>query len=106
MRRLIIFVAFSVASVVPSVFAEDKPKQEPLPPPRRVDPLPEPTPVVVVPFVPVSAYAVWDLYAPDRRGVFKPRVIATPYGAFYPLTGQPYPWTTTNMRNYMPYATD
>ena len=54
----------------------------------------------------VSAYAVWDYYAVDRSGNFRTRVIATPYGAFYPLTGRPYPWTTTNPRNYMPKVTD
>jgi hypothetical protein len=54
----------------------------------------------------VSAYAVWDLYGVDRQGRFKPRVISTPYGAYYPLTGKPYPWTSTNMRAVMPYAID
>lgn len=112
MRRLIYLVLFIMVSVAPSAFADDKPKEEPLPPPRRIDPAPQPAPatapapVYVVPYAPVSAYAVWDYYAVDRSGYFKPRVIATPYGAFYPLTGKPYPWTTTNMRNYMPYATD
>lgn len=79
---------------------------EPLPPPRPVEAAPVPAPVVLYPIYRVSAYAVWDHYGVDRNGYFKPRVIATPAGAFYSYTGKPYPWTSTNSRNYMPYATD
>ncbi len=79
---------------------------EPLPPPRKEPVEIKPAPVIVYPHVRVSAYAVWDHYAVDRNGFFRPRVIDTPYGAFYSYTGKPYPWTTTNSRNYMPYAAD
>lgn len=78
-----------------------------LPPPRVIpaEPAPVPAPVIVA-YPRVSAYAVWDLYAVDHRGAFKPRVISTPYGAFYPLTGKPYPWVSTNARFIMPYVSE
>jgi hypothetical protein len=79
---------------------------EPLPPPRRVEPAPAPAPVVIYPYYRVSAYAVWDHYAVDRQGFFRLRVIDTPTGAFYSYNGKPYPWTTTHSRDYMPRATD
>jgi hypothetical protein len=103
--RSLVCLAVILTTVATSALADDKPK-EPLPAPRRADPAPEPLPIVITPYRPVSAYAVWDYYAVDRNGYFKPRVIASPYGAYYPLTGKPYPFTTTNMRNYMPYVTD
>ena len=76
-----------------------------LPPPRIVPVEPAPVPLIVA-HPRISAYAVWDLYAVDHRGAFKPRVISTPYGAFYPLTGKPYPWVSTNARFIMPYVSD
>ena len=108
MRRIVYVAVLTLLSAVAPAPGDEKPKEQPLPPPREVQPapIPAPAPVVILPYQPVSAYAVWDYYAVDRNGYFKPRVIATPYGAYYPLTGKPYPWTTTNMRNYMPYATD
>ena len=59
-----------------------------------------------MPYYRVSAYAVWDYYAVDRRGSFRPRIIDTPYGAFRAFDGKPYPWVTTNARYLMPYAWD
>ena len=79
---------------------------EPLPPPRRIEPAPAPAPVVIYPIYRVSAYAVWDHYAVDRGGYFRLRVIDTPAGAFYSYNGKPFPWTTTHSRDYMPYASD
>jgi hypothetical protein len=94
----------SLLPTLPTVRADDRP--DALPPPRVVPGQVAPAPMVVMPIYRVSQYAVWDYYAVDRGGYFKPRVIATPYGAFYPLTGRPYPWTTTHQREYMPYAMD
>jgi hypothetical protein len=85
--------------------AEPPATELPAPRPAPAQVVPAPEPVFLVPKR-VSAYAVWDLYAPDRQGRFKPRVFSTPYGAFYPLTGQPYPWVPTNARAIMPYAID
>lgn len=76
------------------------------PPEVAPAPRPAPQPAVLVPMPKVSKYAVWNYYEVDRQGFFRTRVIDTPYGAFYPLTGKTYPWTSTNARNYMPYAKD
>ena len=75
---------------------------DPLPPPRKIEQAP--APVVFVPYYRVSAYAVWQHYGVDRSGYFRPRVVDTPFGAYYSATGKPYPWTTTNPRNFMPKA--
>jgi hypothetical protein len=89
-----------------SVWAEaDEPQRaEPLPPPRAVDP-----PVIILPeppvFFPVGR-DIWQLYAVDRTGRFRPRVAYTPSASFYVYNYLPYPWTTTRQLEWMPYATD
>ncbi len=60
--------------------------------------LPKPR-VHVAPLYPVSPFFAADpywrarLYAPDRFGQLRPRVILGPHGAYWPLTGEPYPFT-------------
>jgi hypothetical protein len=61
-----------------------------------------PRPRVVVPLVRTielhhgpDPYWRMRLYAPDRYGYLRPRVIYAPGGAYYPLTGEPYPHTPT-----------
>jgi hypothetical protein len=53
-------------------------------------------------FIRASQYAIWDHYAVDRYGAFRPRVADTPFGAFYTFDGRPYPWVTTNSLNVLP----
>lgn len=77
-----------------------------LPPPMHVEPGFAPPSYQVPYYYRVSAYAVWDNYAVDRKGVFRPRVIETPRGAYRLIDGRPYPWITTHTTAYMPYATD
>jgi hypothetical protein len=76
-----------------------------LPPPQAVEPQQGPpsgpSGVVVLPYHRVSAY-----YAVDRKGVFRPRIIDTPYGAFRAYDGKPYPWVQSNGRYFMPYVVD
>jgi hypothetical protein len=74
---------------------------EPLPPPRIAPGEPHP-PVVYR----VSQYEVWQHLSVDRQGRFRPRVIDTPYGAFYSYSGQPYPWTSANQQKFMPYVNE
>jgi hypothetical protein len=98
---------------------------DPLPPPR---PLPGPRPVPVEVWPPVyypsvytrrSAYEVWQYYAVDKQGHWRPRVVYEPGGmAYYLYNGKPYPWASvhqhyftptiqgTPYRTYMPYAHD
>jgi hypothetical protein len=82
---------------------------EPLPQPRVVPaPAVGPTLVTYPPPPPyrVSHYAVWQNYGVNRAGQFLPRVVDTPYGAYYYYNGLPYPWVVTHPREYMPYARD
>jgi hypothetical protein len=77
---------------------------EPLPEPR-----PEPAPVPYVEIRPwgrVNRYEIWQNYAVDRHGYFRPRVIYTPEGAFYYYDGRPYPYLITHPLDFMPYASD
>jgi hypothetical protein len=70
----------------------DKPAEpEVLPPPRPVMPLVHTLELHHGP----DPYWRMRLYAPDRYGYLRPRVLYTPEGAYYPLTGEPYPHTPT-----------
>ncbi len=83
---------------------------------------PAPMPVLMVPCDPLlppyvgpngliqprrSAYEVWQYYAPDRRGFFRPVVDYTAtYGGYYRYNGAPYPWANEHSLYFMPYARD
>jgi hypothetical protein len=86
---------------------------EPLPAPKRTEPL---TPPRVLE-EPVPAYGgldpayfrqsrmdVWQNYAVDRTGHWRPRVIYSPSGAYYRYNGQPFPWAEVHGLEFMPYA--
>src|SRR5437899_86224 len=91
----------------------DEPDAELLPAPRELKPeavLPPayslPGSFVVPAYYRASHYDIWQLYAVDRRGTWRPRVIYTPHGAFYLYNGQPYPWAQINPRDWIPAVTD
>ena len=90
--------------------AEDKSATIPIPiapaPRVVVQPFFPPPPPMPTSFYRTSAYEVWQNLAVDRSGYFRPRVLSTPYGAFYRYNGEPYPWTSTKQYNFMPYASD
>lgn len=66
-----------------------------LPLPREVRPMSIIGPSLVVdPFFQPDPYWRMRLYTRDRYGYLRPKVIYGPEGAFYPLTGQPYPYTS------------
>jgi hypothetical protein len=50
----------------------------------------------------INRYDVWQLYEVGRHGQFRPRVIYSPYGAFYLYDGRPYPWVSTHQRDFLP----
>jgi hypothetical protein len=59
--------------------------------------LPSPRPVVTPMVWPLGferpdPYAVWQNYAVDRRGRFRPLVSTSYGGPHYVATGEPYPW--------------
>jgi hypothetical protein len=80
----------------------------------ELTPLADPAPVVVMPpgsFVPLGFYRpnrldVWQYYAVDRSGHFRPRVALTPEGAYYMYNGAPYPWLGVRPRDVMTYILD
>ena len=99
-------VLLSLAGLVRGAYGQEP---EPLPPPKSV---PEAL-MLPAPFSPFpgyyrrSRYDVWQYYAVDRSGHFRPRVILAPYGAaYYAETGQPYPWVITHPLDFMPYVVE
>jgi hypothetical protein len=71
---------------------------EPLPPPRLVQP---PTVVYVQPLVVyrVSAYEHYQYQAVDRFGRWRPRVVVVGDEGRYLYNGAPYPWVINNYRS-------
>ncbi len=86
-------------------------KKDELPPPRLLSPSPllSPllTPNLLEPWAPlpeVGRRDVWQLFGVDGSGRFRPRVIYSPYGAYYYYNGAPYPWTTTRALLYVRFV--
>jgi hypothetical protein len=91
-----------------AVPAAAQPPAETLPPPRPVGPpalpAPPPVPVEMMLFPRHDRYAVWQNYAIDRTGHWRPRVIYSADGAYYYVNGAPYPWMTTHPETVRPYS--
>jgi hypothetical protein len=90
---------------------DDPPSPETLPTPRQV--ITESSPHLVIdelplllPYERVNRYEVWQYVAPDRQGRFRPRVIYSPFGAYYLYNGEPYLFAATRSLDFMPYASD
>jgi hypothetical protein len=69
--------------------------------------LPSPRPLVTEVVGPISyvrpdPYAVWQNYAVDRRGYWRPLVVPSYDGPRYVATGDPYPWWQNHPRNFDP----
>lgn len=84
-----------------------RPKEQVLPPPQLVMPPGH----VLIPyarphFPQWGTRDVWQFYGVDGTGRFRPRVIHSPYGAYYATNGADYPWTTTRPMLFMPYVVD
>ena len=75
-------------------------------------PLPPPHPIVVEALPPVTGFYrpspmdVWKLYAVDRRGGFKPRVVLAPGTPYYAATGEPYLLLNVKPMDFLPYIVD
>jgi hypothetical protein len=85
-----------LATLIVVFFAQCVPADQP-----DLTPLQPPT-IVLLPWVPPafeqpSRLAVWQYYAVDRSGHFRPRV---------PLTTEPYNRATIQPRIYIPYIFD
>jgi hypothetical protein len=48
----------------------------------------------------INRYAIWQLYAVDRNGQFRPRVLYTAYGSFYLYDGRPFPWISNHQLDF------
>jgi hypothetical protein len=59
-----------------------------------------------LPYERVDRYERWQYFAVDRQGHWRPRVVYSPYGAFYLYNGAPYYATPIRYLNFMTYATD
>jgi hypothetical protein len=67
--------------------------------------LPAPRPLMGEVVGPVSyvrpdPYAVWQNYAVDRRGHWRPLVVPSYDGPRYLATGDPYPWWKEHQRSF------
>lgn len=80
---------------------QEVPKEDPLPPPRAIA---APAPLFPPAFVRPNRYDVWQNYAVDRYGRFRPLVIGYPYGPYYYADGKPYPWALMRSLHWLPYV--
>lgn len=86
--------------------AADPPGQERLPEPRRLQPPVQELPPrwqITTDYPRQNPYDVWKYYGVDRRGMFRPVVVYSPYGSYYRYNGQPFPWAETHQLEWMPY---
>ncbi len=58
--------------------------------------------VVAPSFVRPDPYAVWQNYAVDRQGRWRPLVVPSYDGPRYAATGEPYPWWKEHQRSFEP----
>src|SRR5262245_10481755 len=97
LRNSLVMVSVLAGSLAWS--AEPTPEEK-LPAPRVVPDLILPNPM----YYRQSHYDVWQMYAPDQVGYFRPRVIYSPSGAYWAYNGAPYPYTVTSPGSFMPTA--
>jgi hypothetical protein len=105
----LIRVAFGLGLLLLAApLAAAEPAADTLPPPRPVLPpavmAPPPMPVEMMLFPRHDRYAVWQNYAVDQTGHWRPRVIYSAEGAYYYANGAPFPWMTTRQGEIRPYS--
>ena len=100
-----LFLAASYSCAGPTE-KPSKPEQLPAPKKAEAGRILEDDPGFPEYYFRTSRYDVWQYYGVDRTGHFRPRVIYSPYGAYYLHNGEPYPWATTHQRDFMPYVAD
>lgn len=105
MTRWLVILGMGLGPVA-SIGRADEPP-ETLPPPRApvvVDSLPLFEGPPVFPYERRDRWQVWQYYAVGHQGFYRPRVIDSPLGAYYLFNGAPFPYTSTRMLEFMPYA--
>jgi|SRR6516164_1148678 hypothetical protein len=79
---------------------------EVLPAPKQYVAEPQKPALELLPYERINRYDIWQYYAVDRKGTWRPRVLYSPYGAFYLYNGASYPYTPIRPLNFMPYVLD
>jgi hypothetical protein len=51
-----------------------------------------------------NRYEIWQFYEVGHQGRFRPRVIYSSVGTFYPDDGRPYLWMSNHPLDFMPRA--
>jgi hypothetical protein len=75
-----------------------------LPPPRALPQVVEPPlPMLPPTFIRPNRYDVWQNYAVDRQGRFRPVVIGSAHGSYYLHNGKPFPFSSLHSLNWLPY---
>ncbi len=91
-----------VCTLLFAVAGQARASDDPLPAPRA---MPTPMEVILPPvFYRPSRYEVWQNYAVDRRGHFRPLVIAAPSGPYYYHSGKPYPYAFLTSLVWLPFV--
>ncbi|MCI0638545.1 MAG: hypothetical protein L0Y72_16495 [Gemmataceae bacterium] len=104
MLRWTMVLAYCVA-FCESGLAQEKKQPELLPPPRPI--MEQLMPYYLPNSLPNPATReIWQYFAVDRSGRFRPRVVYSDLGSFYLYGGREFPWTTTQPQLFMPYALD
>jgi hypothetical protein len=107
MRRLVL--ATFVLGGMSSVTCADEPAKDK---PSFVAPVPKEVTSDYLPYyLPASlpqpgTREAWQYYGVDNRGRWRARVILSPVGAYYYYNGEPFYYTTTQPKLYMPYVVD
>lgn len=104
MSRSLAVVALATVLVSASVAADDAKRPEQLPPPRELPA--EAAPISLglplhTAFVRDNRWDVWQFYAVDRAGYFRPRVAYSPYGSYYLFNGRYYPYDDLFPREWL-----
>ncbi|MGE3804774.1 MAG: hypothetical protein AB7K24_08895 [Gemmataceae bacterium] len=74
----------------------EKKGEEAAPAPRTAEPE-----IIVLPYYHqrINRYDVWQKVAVSHSDQWRPRVINSPYGAYYLYNGKPYPWLPVRQTN-------
>jgi hypothetical protein len=112
MRRTFIHLLVSATALGAPAVARGADDLTPLAGPTLPMPAPVPgNPGTIPSASPISFYRpnrmdVWQNYAVDRSGRWRPRVALTGEGAFYIYNGKPYLRLPVDQLNVMPYLLD
>jgi hypothetical protein len=108
MRRTLIHLLVSATALGAPAAVRGADDLTPLSGPTLPMPAPVPgmLPASPISFIRPNRLDVWQYYAVDRNGRWRPRVALIGEGAFYMYDGMRYPGLPINQLNVMPYLLD